>query len=385
MTTLTALAPERRIESDHDELLVTTFYRLLGVRDGADPGEIKSAYRALARKYHPDHNSGHPLSERRFRLLAEAYEVLSDAEQREKYDRYGKVALTKRGDQPGFVGGVQRLLTNVEQAIDARRKGQKRRGDDRRLPLEVSLAHAVFGTTIAISVVRTGTCDLCKGNGADPGTGVEACHVCDSRGSIREGTGLLAVDTPCSFCDARGKVALSPCGACVGVGIRERTLEVPVTVPPAAKTGRRLVLRGYGPSGVNGGEAGDLFVELTIKNHPLIERDGDDLRCAVPITITEAVLGGEAVVPLLEGGAVAVRIPPGTRSGQFLRLRGRGGPTEKGARGDVLVRLDIETPVVDSHVARELLTRLDQVSIHPLRASYVRALNQHQASEPGGS
>jgi molecular chaperone DnaJ len=364
---------------------MTTLYRLLGVREGADAAEIKSAYRALARKYHPDHNSGHSLAERRFRLLAEAYEVLSDTERRDKYDKYGKASLAKRSDQPGIVGGMQRLLTNVEQALEARRRGLKKRGEDRRFPLEATLAQAVYGATVAISLTRTGPCDLCRGVGAEPNTSLDVCHVCEGRGSIREGGGLLSTDTVCEFCDGRGKVAPSPCGTCDGAGLRERTLSVPVSIPPNARPGRRLVLRGYGTVGVNGGDSGDLFVELSVATHPLFDREGDDLKCIVPITIAEAVLGGEATVPLLDAGSVTVRVPPGTRSGQQLRLRGRGGPLERGGRGDLLVRLDIETPVVDSSVAREVLGRLEQVSIHPLRAAYRTALLKHlEATEGGG-
>ncbi len=359
---------------------MTTFYRLLGVTADSDGAAIKSAYRALARKYHPDHNGGHPLAERRFRMLAEAYDVLSDDAKRVKYDRYGVTALSRQGDLPGFAGSVQRLAKNLETALESRLKGVKRRGADKRLPLALTLREAVFGCTKQVVVIRRGPCDSCGGGGAERGSAVEACHVCDGRGLLREGSGLLAREEACAFCDGRGRVALRPCDACHGAGEAERHLELPVTVPPAAHPGRRLVLRGYGENGQAGGEAGDLFVELSVEPHPLFEREGTDLRVSVPITITEAVLGGQAEVPLLEGGSIGVRVPPGTRGSQVLRLRGRGGPLDKGGRGDLLVRIEIETPVVDSSVARELLERLDQVSIHPHRNAYLRALSQHLES-----
>lgn len=368
---------------------MTTFYRLLGVPETADGAAIKSAYRALARKYHPDHNGGHPLAERRFRLLAEAYDVLSDDAKRSKYDRYGVTALTRQGDMPGIAGSVQRLAKNLESALESRLKQVKKRGADKRVVLSIPLREAVFGATRVVSVTRVGACAHCSGAGAEPGSPVEDCHVCEGRGALREGTGLLARQEPCTFCDARGKVALRPCGSCAGQGAVERTLDVTVTVPSAAHPGRRLILRGYGEPGQAGGEAGDLFVELAIESHALFEREGPDLRVTVPITITEAVLGGQAEVPLLEGGSVAVRVHPGTRSGQVLRLRGRGGPLDKGGRSDLLARLEIETPVADSSVAAELLQRLDQVSIHPLRAAYRRAMAAHldeaRPAEPGAS
>lgn len=364
---------------------MTTFYRLLGVKADADSAAIKSAYRALARKYHPDYNGGHVLAERRFRMLAEAYDVLSDDAKRAKYDRYGATALTRQGDLPGFAGSLQRLAKNLESTLESRLKQVRRRGNDKRLSLPITLKEAVFGGQRQVSVVRHGRCTACQGSGAESGSPIDTCHVCDGRGALREGTGLLAREEPCTFCDARGKVALRPCLPCEGAGERETTLELPVTIPPAAHPGRRLVLRGHGEPGQAGGEAGDLFVELSIEQHPLFDREGTDLRVSVPITITEAVLGGQADVPLLDGGAVTVRIPPGTRSGQSLRLRGRGGPLDKGGRGDLLVRLEVETPVVDASVAADLLERLDQVSIHPLRGAYRRALSQHVAPAPAES
>jgi molecular chaperone DnaJ len=359
---------------------LTSYYRLLGVPEGADASAIKGAYRNLARKYHPDHNNGHPLSERRFRLLAEAYEVLSDDEKRQKYDRFGPSALTRRGGEPGIVGNVQRLVTNIEQALESRMKQVRKRGEDRRVVLDVSLSQAVFGASLTVQMRRRVRCDRCQATGAEPGTSLEACHVCAGQGRIKSGSGLLAVENVCPFCESRGRIAPSPCSGCEGMSELDRVLDLPVQVPPGTQPGRRLVLRGYGEPGQAGGEPGDLFVELAVKPHALLQREGQDLRCSVPISIAEAVLGGEATVPVLEGGTVTVRVPPRTRSGQTLRIRGRGCPSasgSKGERGDLLVKLEVETPVVDSAVALELLSRLEQVSFHPERAEFRAALRRH--------
>jgi molecular chaperone DnaJ len=359
---------------------LTSYYRLLGVPEGADPSAIKGAYRNLARQYHPDHNNGHPLSERRFRLIAEAYDVLSDDEKRLKYDRFGASALTRRGSEPGLVGNVQRLVTNIEQALESRMRQVRKRGEDRRVVLDVSLDQAVLGASRAVQVRRRTRCDRCQSTGAEPGTSLESCHVCTGQGRIKTGSGLLAVENVCPFCESKGRIAPSPCSGCEGIGELERVLDLPVQVPVGAQPGRRLVLRGYGEPGQAGGDAGDLFVELSVKPHALLQRDGSDLRCSVPISVAEAVVGGEATVPVLEGGTVTVRVPPRTRSGQTLRIRGRGCPGSTGERGDLLVKLEVETPVVDTAVALDLLIRLEQVSFHPERAEFRAALRRHLES-----
>lgn len=348
------------------------YYKILGVGPGATTSEIKKSYHSLARKFHPDHNDGHPLAQHRFRLLAEAYKVLGDDEARASYDKYGASALARRG--PGVVGGLERFVSNLESFVDARMKSVPKRGEDRRRVMPVTLQQACFGGTAVVDVHRRQKCTSCHGNGAQPGTGLEPCHVCAGQGQFKQGGGLLATQQACPFCQGVGRIAPSPCVQCDGLGEEDATIEVQITVPRGVRTGRRLVLRGHGEPGANGGKDGDLYIELAVEEHPLLARDGHDLRCSVPISFVEAVAGGTAQVPTIEGDVVRIRIPPGSQSGQSLRLPGRGAPSPQGDRGDLFVTLEVETPVVAPDAARDVLERLEQMGVHPRRARYLKAL-----------
>lgn len=350
------------------------YYRILGVERQAGAADIKSAYRRLARKFHPDYNKGHTLAEARFRLLAEAYDVLSDGDRRQRYDRYGQAALVRGGGRGGVVGGVERFVSNLESIVEARLKRVPRRGEDRRRVLAISLADACHGTTTTVEIERRGTCERCSGSRAEPGTETERCHVCTGAGEIRRGGSLLGVSEPCSFCQGFGVIALRPCSGCDGDGERVTTIGVPVEIPPGVERGRRLVLRGRGEPGVNGAEAGDLFLELKITTHSLLVREGYDLHCTVPIRLSEALFGATLDVPLLKGDVVRIKVPPGAASGQTMRLRGRGAPRRTGVAGDLLVHLEVETPQTRDPEVAALLERLDRMSRYPRREAYERSV-----------
>lgn len=349
------------------------YYRILGVERSAAPAEVKRAYHRLARKFHPDHHAGHPMAQERFRLLAEAYTVLGDTEQRREYDRYGAVALQKH-TRPGVAGGMERFVANLEGLLDARMSRIPKRGRDLRIVAEISLRQSVTGGQICVEFERRERCPDCEGSRAATGSATERCHVCGGGGQLKRGGGLLSVSEPCPFCQAFGVVALSPCAVCEGLGEAVQGKSVVIDTPAGVETGRRLALRGLGSPGENGGEAGDLFVELQVQSHALLARSGHDLECTVPISLKEALCGTTVDVPLLDGDAITVRVKPGTAGGQILRLRGRGLPRPAGGAGDLLITLELETPVLDARKQRQLLDALDAASAHPKREAYRAAL-----------
>ena len=351
-----------------------SYYRILGVSPTANHLELKKAYRELARRFHPDRNQGHPLAESRFRLISEAWSVLGEAEDRKKYDQFGPVGLMRGRARTGVTGSVERLVTNLESFVDSRMKRTPKRGRDKRRQVEIALSKAVFGGDLEIEVQRRERCTDCRGSGATPGSSFDSCHVCGGSGQVKSGSGILAVNERCPFCGGLGKLAQSPCQGCGGVGDRDVNRIVTLAVPPGVRHGRRLALRGYGDRGQAGGADGDLFVELHVATHPHFTRDGLDVTCTLPIRFSEAIMGGEATVPLLQGGTVRIRIPAGSQSGQTLRLRGRGGTSSSDDVGDMFVALQVETPQLASDSARELLTTLDSHSRYPLRAAFDKTL-----------
>jgi molecular chaperone DnaJ len=349
------------------------YYKILGVAPGASSTDIKKAYHSLARKFHPDHNDGHPLAQHRFRLLAEAYKVVGDKTERSQYDRFGDTALARRTSS-GVIGGLERFVTNLESFVDSRMKRVQKRGEDRRRVMPVSLKQACFGGTAVVEVECRSKCSRCQATGAEPGTPLENCHVCIGVGTFKQGPGLLSTTQACTFCQGVGRIAPKPCTQCEGLGEETAQAGVEIAVPRGVRTGRRLILRGRGQPGANGGADGDLFIDIKVEEHTLLERDGDDLRCRVPISFVEAVAGGTAAVPTLEGELVRIKIPAGSQSGQSLRLAGRGVPLSDTERGDMYVHLEVETPTVDPVAAQPILERLEQIGIHPRRAAFMKAL-----------
>ena len=337
------------------------YYEVLGVAQHADEKDIKKAYRRIAMKFHPDRNSDDPKADEKFKEATEAYEVLTDKEKRSAYDRFGHAAVdgSAGGGGGGFSdGGFGDIFGDVFGDIFGGGRGRSsgpQRGSDLRYTLDISLEDAVNGKTVEIKVPTLDSCDTCDGSGAKPGSSPKTCDTCGGVGQVRMQQGFFQVQQTCPSCRGRGKTISDPCGSCRGQGRVERTKTLSVKVPPGVDTGDRIRLSGEGEAGPNGGPKGDLFVEMSVRQHPIFERDGKHLYCDVPITFADAALGGELEVPTLEG-RVKLKIPEGTQTGKLFRLRGKGvKPVRGGAVGDLLCRVTVETPVELSKHQKELL------------------------------
>jgi len=328
------------------------YYDVLGVDKSADEKEIKKAYRRVAMKYHPDRNPDDPNAEDKFKEATEAYDVLMDSEKRAAYDQYGHAGVDPNMGGGGFGGGnFSDIFGDVFGDIfgggggGGRGHGGPQRGSDLRYTLDIALEDAVKGTTVEIRVPSLSACDTCGGSGAKKGSSPTTCGTCGGAGQVRMQQGFFQVQQTCPTCRGRGKTISDPCGACHGQGRVEKTKTLSVKVPPGVDTGDRIRLSGEGEAGPEGGPAGDLFVQMSVKQHPIFERDGKHLYCEVPITFVDACLGGELEVPTLDG-RVKLKIPAGTQTGKLFRLRGKGvKPVRGGSVGDLLCRAVLETPV----------------------------------------
>lgn len=340
------------------------YYDVLGVDRSADTKEIKKAYRRLAMKHHPDRNKDNPEAEAKFKEASEAYEVLADPEKRQAYDQFGHAGVD--GQAGGFGGGAgsssfSDIFGDVFGDIfgaaggGAGRRSSARRGADLRYNLELSLEEAVRGVEKQIRVPTLVACGTCDGSGAKPGTSPKTCGVCQGTGTIRMQQGFFAVQQTCHACGGAGQVIESPCTDCRGRGVKEETRTLNVKIPAGVDTGDRIRLSGEGEAGMKGGPAGDLYVQVVVKEHQLFQRDGSNLHCEVPISFVDAALGGELEVPTLDG-KVKLKIPPETQSGKLFRLRGKGvTPVRGGPKGDLLCRVVVETPVKLSEKQKDLL------------------------------
>ncbi len=342
------------------------YYEVLGVEKGASDQEIKKAYRRLAMKYHPDRNPDDETAKARFQEASEAYEVLSDEEKRSAYDRFGHQGVDGMGGMGGGAGGgfgggsFSDIFGDVFGDIfggggGGRGRGGPQRGSDLRYTLEIDLEQAVRGTTAKIKIPTLAVCEPCDGSGAKPGSKPLTCSTCAGVGQVRMQQGFFSVQQTCPACHGKGKTISDPCSSCHGQGRVEERKTLSVKVPPGVDTGDRIRLAGEGEAGADGGPAGDLYVQIAVKAHPLFERDGKHLYCEVPISITDAALGGELEVPTLDG-RVKLKIPAETQTGKLFRLRGKGiKPVRGGAVGDLLCRVVVETPVNLTKKQKELL------------------------------
>ena len=316
------------------------YYEVLGVDKNADEKEIKKAYRRVAMKYHPDRNPDDPDADEKFKEASEAYEILSDAEKRQAYNQYGHAGVDPQmGGGAGFGGGsFSDIFGDVFGDIfggGGRGPGGPQRGADLRYTLEVSLENAVKGTTVEIRVPTLVHCETCDGSGAKPGSKPTTCGTCGGVGQVRMQQGFFQVQQTCPNCHGRGTIISDPCDDCHGEGRVEKTKTLSVKVPPGVDTGDRIRLGGEGEAGADGGPSGDLFVQISVKQHPIFERDGKHLYCEVPITYVDAALGGELEVPTLDG-RVKLKVPSETQTGKLFRLRGKGGkPVRGGSEVDV--------------------------------------------------
>lgn len=343
------------------------YYEVLGVSRDATEQEIKSAYRKLALKYHPDRNPGNKEAEERFKEAAEAYSVLGDPQKRAAYDRYGHAGVGTAAGEPTFDPSIFADFTDIFGdffgfgdlfGFGTRGRPRARRGEDVRYDLEISFEDAVRGMTAEILVPRTETCPRCRGEGAEPGQGFIRCSSCHGRGELIYQQGFLTVRRTCPQCGGRGQIMRQACSECRGQGYVRRERRLKVNIPPGVDEGMRLRLANEGQPGSNGGPPGDLYVVLHVKPHPFFRREGNDLHCTVPVNIAQAALGAEIEVPTLEGPE-KVKIPEGTQPGAQFRLRHKGVPDVNGAgRGDLWVHIDVRVPTRLTRQQRRLLEEL---------------------------
>ena len=347
------------------------YYQVLEVARTATDQELKSAYRKLAMRYHPDKNPGDASAEEKFKEAAEAYAVLSDGEQRRRYDRFGHAGVSSTAGAswgaPGF-GGIEDILGDLfgfGDVFGGSRAGSRRsaaqRGADLRYDLEITLEDAANGMTANLRIPRLETCETCKGSGAAAGTQPEACATCNGSGQMRFQQGFFSVARTCHACRGVGKVIKSPCKDCRGAGRVEREKQMEVKIPAGVETGSRLRVQGEGESGISGGASGDLYVVIHVAEHEHFERQGSNLYAAVPITFAQAALGADIAVRTLDAED-KVKIPVGTQTGTVFRLKGKGMPVLGGrGRGDLFVSVTVVTPTSLTREQRKLLEQLATV------------------------
>ncbi|MDO9372298.1 MAG: molecular chaperone DnaJ [Gammaproteobacteria bacterium] len=350
------------------------YYEVLGVARNASEDELKKAYRKLAMKHHPDRNPDDTQAEERFKETKEAYEVLTDARKRSAYDQFGHAgvdpsAAAGAGAGAGFQRGAEfsDIFSDVFGDIFGGGRGGARSGAysgaDLRYNLDLSLEEAVRGSTVKIRIPAHVACKTCGGSGAKAGTSPTTCTTCNGSGQIRMQQGFFALQQPCPRCHGSGKLIQDPCATCHGQGRVQEHKTLSVKIPPGVDSGDRIRLAGEGEAGQNGGPAGDLYVQVNVREHPIFTREESNLYCEMPISFVTAALGGELEVPTLEG-RVNLKIPPETQTGKVFKLRGKGVRSVRGgAVGDLLCRVVVETPVNLGAKQKTLLNELEK-SLH---------------------
>jgi molecular chaperone DnaJ len=363
------------------------YYEVLGVTRDTTSDEIKKAYRKVALKNHPDRNPDDAQAEERFKEASEAYQVLSDSERRDQYDRFGHAAFQQGMGGGGFDfsgAGFEDIFGDIFGDFFGGGRGRRsqnraRRGDDLRYDLEIDFEEAIFGVETAIRIPRLGECETCRGSGAKEGSAPETCLVCAGTGQLRYQQGLFSIAKTCTECHGEGKMLRDPCASCRGSGSVREQQTLSVKIPAGVDTGSRLKLRGEGEGGVRGGPAGDLYVVLHVREHELFRREGNDILCDVPIGFTQAALGAELEVPTPHG-KVKMKIPQGTQSGRVFRVKGKGAPDVRGyVHGDALVRVAVETPRKLTAKQRELLEEFARISgeeVHPISKSFFEKVKE---------
>ena len=346
------------------------YYETLEVERTSDDGVLKSAFRKLAMKWHPDRNPGDKDSEHRFKEINEAYDVLKDPQKRAAYDRFGHAAFEQggMGAAHGFGADFGSAFSDIFEGIfgmtGARQRGTGReRGADLRYNMEITLEEAFSGKTAQVRLPTSVTCEVCSGTGAKTGTKPKVCATCGGHGKLRHQQGFFTLERTCGACHGRGQVIDNPCPSCAGSGrtTRERTLSV--NIPAGVEDGTRIRLGGEGEAGLRGGPSGDLYIFLSLATHAFFQRDGADLHCRVPISMVTAALGGEFEVPTIDGSRTRVKIPSGTQSGRRFRLSAKGMPVLRAKQtGDMYVQVMVETPQNLTKRQRELLDEFEKLS-----------------------
>lgn len=349
------------------------YYETLSVSREATEKDLKSAYRKLAKEYHPDMNPGDSDSEHKFREASEAYEVLKDPQKRAAYDQYGHAAFENGQGGPGFGPEFASSMSDIFDDLFGEfmggrrggggRTGGRERGSDLRYNMDITLSEAYNGKHAEIRVPTSVTCETCAGSGAKAGTEPSNCPTCGGAGKVRASQGFFTIERTCPGCHGRGQVITDPCPDCSGAGrvSKERTLSV--NIPAGVEDGTRIRLAGEGEAGRRGGPTGDLYIFLSIEPHEFFQRDGSDIFCRVPIAMTTAALGGSIEVPMVDGNRTRVKVPEGTETGKQFRLRGKGMPVLRSkVFGDMYIQVEVETPKKLSKRQRELLAEFEKES-----------------------
>ena len=349
------------------------YYEILGVNRNAGESDLKTAYRKLAVRYHPDKNPGDAEAEEKFKEAAEAYSVLSNSEQRARYDRYGHAGVSNSAGADwgaqGF-GGIEDILGDLfgfdvfggrGGSSGGARRSAAQRGSDLRYDLEITLEEAAEGMAAQLRIPRLETCETCSGSGAESGTQPETCGTCNGAGQVRYQQGFFSVARTCGNCRGTGRIIRTPCQTCRGAGRIERERSMEVKIPAGVETGSRLRIAGEGEGGANGGGAGDLYVVIHVKEHERFERQGANLYASVPVTFAQAALGAEVAVETLKD-TEQLKIPAGTQTGTVFRLKGRGMPVLGGrGHGDLFVSVTLRTPTTLTREQRRLLEQLSEI------------------------
>lgn len=345
------------------------YYETLEVERSVNDAGLKTAFRKLAMKWHPDKNPGDQASEVKFKEINEAYEILKDGDKRAAYDRYGHAAFEQggmggaHGFGTGFASSFSDIFEDLFGMAGQRGRGGRERGADLRYNMEISLEEAFAGKTAQIQIPVSVTCESCSGTGAKAGSKPKTCATCNGAGRLRHAQGFFTLERTCHACQGRGQVIEDPCGSCSGTGRVTKERNLSVNIPPGVEDGTRIRLAGEGEAGVRGGPPGDLYIFLALTAHPLFQRDGADLYCRVPVSMVSAALGGEFEVPAIDKSKTKVKVPAGTQSGQRFRVAGKGMPVLRSRqKGDMYVQVVVETPQNLTKKQQELLAEFEKLS-----------------------
>ncbi len=360
------------------------YYEILGCNKNASEAELKKAYRTKAKELHPDRNSGKKNAEEDFKQVNEAYEILKDPNKKAAYDRYGHAAFeggsgfgqsTGQGDfGSAFSDVFEDLFGDFMGGGNRRNTQRETRGSDLRYNMRVSLEDAFNGKKASITVPSSVSCDACSGSGADGGAKPQTCPSCSGHGKVRAQQGFFTVERTCPTCAGKGQIIKNPCTKCSGQGRIQKERSLNVTIPAGVETGQRIRLSGEGEAGLQNGPAGDLYIFIEVNEHQLFDREGPNLLCRIPISMTTAALGGEIEAPTVDGGKCKVKVPQGVQSGKQLRLKGKGMPPLRGGSyGDLYIDLTVETPVNLNSEQKELLRKFESSSNdnHPAGTDFI--------------
>ncbi|HVC61786.1 MAG TPA: molecular chaperone DnaJ [Acetobacteraceae bacterium] len=359
------------------------YYATLGVARDAGGDDIKKAYRKLAMQHHPDRNPGDKQAEAKFKDASEAYDVLKDEQKRAAYDRYGHAAFEQGGGPGGFAGGFEfsaggglnDIFDQMFGDMMGRRggggAGRPRTGADIRQAVEIDLAEAFAGAKVNLRVPTRVACEACNGTGSeDKNRAPDTCPTCQGAGKVRSQQGFFLIERTCPTCGGQGRVIRNPCRTCQGVGTVQRERALQVAIPAGVEDGTRIRLAGEGEAGGQGAPNGDLYVHVAVRPHPFFQRDGSNILMRVPLRMSQAALGGDVEVPVIDGSRAKVKIPPGTQTGDQFRLRAKGfSVLRSAARGDMYIQVAVETPQNLTRRQRELLEEFEAESLKHAKGS----------------